>query len=74
MTSHAPGDEYERPKTKRASLSTPRRAPRVEVNKAMFRTCQKVHVLQAGGVLLLEAREGCLELQLGDLTCHVPHY
>lgn len=40
----------------------------------MFRTCQEVHVLQAGGVLLLEAREGCLELQLGDLTCHVPHY
>lgn len=40
----------------------------------MFRTCQKVHVLQAGGVLFLETREGCLELQLGDLTCHVPHY
>lgn len=37
------------------------------------RTCEEIHVLQAGGIFLFEASEGCLELQFGDLACHVPH-
>lgn len=65
------------PEASGRNVALTRRKTKKEAQKSetlCSRTCEQIHVLQAGGVLLLEAREGCLELQLGDLACHVPHY